>query len=38
MVLTRVARKTMREIASIAEFCAGLKSARAAAPPPGRRG
>jgi pilus assembly protein CpaE len=37
MALAHAARKTMREIAAIAEFCAGLRSTRAAAPPPARR-
>lgn len=36
MALGGAARKTMREIAAIAEFCAGLTSTRAAASPPGR--
>jgi pilus assembly protein CpaE len=37
MALSRSARKTMREIASIAEFCAGLTSTRAATSPSPRQ-
>jgi hypothetical protein len=37
LALNRTARKTVREIALIAEFCAQLKSTRTAASAPARR-